>query len=194
MNTSQDAPRSPFRGWKLVMQIFAKYHTEFENQNITSFVGIDADSCTIVESQEINDAEVSSDRGEHLSDYVEVEHHGEYFIFECEAGDLTHVGGKEFERCSNRIEFCTNNIINAYFVSLFSTNYVIPTNQNNTYRFISSGPSYISHQLIQSIIAFQYAGIKTQKRLYISNRDEYGDFTMKGLTVAPLTLVTWLKL
>ena len=50
------------------MQIFAKYHTEFENQNITSFVGIDADSCTIVESQEINDAEVSSDRGEHLSD------------------------------------------------------------------------------------------------------------------------------
>ncbi len=97
MNTSQDAPRSPLRGWKLVMQIFAKYHTEFENQNITSFVGIDADSCTIVESQEINDAEVSSDRGEHLSDYVEVEHHGEYFIFECEAGDLTHLGGKKFE-------------------------------------------------------------------------------------------------
>lgn len=80
------------------MQIYAKYYTEFENQTITTSVGIDADSCTIVESQEINDGEVSSDSGEHLQDFVEVEHHGEYFEFECEGGELTHNSSKEFEK------------------------------------------------------------------------------------------------
>jgi hypothetical protein len=77
------------------MQLSATYTRMFQDGDINSQAAICTVSRSIVRCDVSDDCH--DDMGSHTGDSVQVEHNGIFYDFECDQGELTTLGKKQFE-------------------------------------------------------------------------------------------------